>query len=65
MEYTFRCTKCKKNYIIEIPIERYSAEKNIQRCQRCNTLLERVLEWNGPATINGGYEAVAGKAKWQ
>lgn len=65
MEYKFSCSKCKKNYIIEIPIERYSAEKNIQHCPRCNTLLNRVLEWNGPATINGGYEAVAGKAKWQ
>lgn len=65
MEYTFQCTKCKKRYIIGIPIERYITDKNIQRCPRCDVLLERVLEWNGPATINGGYESVAGRAKWQ
>lgn len=65
MEYTFRCKKCRKNYVIEIPIERYGNEKNTQRCPRCSTLLERVLEWAGPATINGGYESVAGRAKWQ
>lgn len=65
MEYLFCCGKCKKRYSIEIPMERYSTDKNIQRCPRCSTLLERVLEWNGPATINGGYESVAGRAKWQ
>lgn len=65
MEYLFCCDKCKKRYSIEIPMERYNTDKNIQRCPRCGTLLERVLEWNGSATINGGYEAVAGRAKWQ
>lgn len=65
MEYLFCCDKCKKRYIIEIPMERYSTDKNIQRCPRCSTLLERVLEWHGPANINGGYESVAGRAKWQ
>lgn len=65
MEYLFCCDKCKNRYSIEIPMERYSTDKNIQRCPRCSTLLERVLEWSGSATINGGYESMAGRAKWQ
>lgn len=65
MEYRFSCPKCSKEYLIEIPIERYSEDKDKQRCLECNSVLQRVLEWNGSATINGGYESVAGRAKWQ
>lgn len=65
MEYLFCCSKCGKRYYIEIPMERYDNDKNIQHCPRCDVLLERVLEWNGSATINGGYESVAGRANWQ
>lgn len=65
MEYLFCCDKCKKRYSIEIPMERYNTDKSIQRCPRCGILLERVLEWSGSATINGGYELIAGRAKWQ
>lgn len=65
MEYIFKCSECKKKYTIEIPIEKYDDEKYVQHCPKCGALLERLLEWNGSATINGGYEAVAGRAKWQ
>lgn len=65
MIYTFNCPKCNQNYEIEIPIEKYSEEKDKQHCEECNSSLQRVLEWNGSATINGGYESVAGRAKWQ
>lgn len=65
MEYRFKCQKCKTEYLIEIPIDKYSEEKNKQRCIDCNTVLQRILEWNGPATINGGYEEVVGRANWQ
>lgn len=65
MEYRFKCLKCNTEYLVEIPIDKYSEEKNKQRCIDCNTILQRVLEWSGSATINGGYEAVAGRANWQ
>ena len=65
MEYKFYCIKCKKDYLIDIPINEYDKEKSNQFCSKCSTPLRRVLEWNGPASINGGYEAVGGKAKWQ
>lgn len=50
---------------LDIPIEKYMDLKDKQRCPFCHKKLERVLEWTGTATINGGYEAVAGRAKWQ
>lgn len=65
MIYTFRCPECLKEFPIEIPINEYDKLKNSQRCYYCGGPLKRVIEWTGPATINGGYEAVAGKAKWQ
>lgn len=65
MEYLFCCSKCGNRYSIEIPMERYDKDKNIQRCPLCDFLLKRVLEWKGSATINGGYESVSGRAKWQ
>lgn len=65
MIYKFSCPKCNQGYEIEIPIDRYPEEKTKQYCINCNTVLQRVLEWSGSATINGGYESVAGRANWQ
>lgn len=65
MEYVFTCEHCKKKYTIEIPIEKYDDEKYVQHCPKCGALLKRKIEWNGSATINGGYESVAGRANWQ
>lgn len=65
MTYTFKCPVCGAVRVVEIPISKYDTEKTKQFCTKCNKKMERVLEWDGPASINGGYEAVAGKASWQ
>jgi Zn finger protein HypA/HybF involved in hydrogenase expression len=65
MLYKFKCKKCRKIEFRSINIEDYDKEKNKQLCQACGQPMERVIEWTGTATINGGYEAVAGRAKWQ
>ena len=65
MEYKFYCPKCDKESLVEIPLKDYDDAKYNQTCKVCNGPIRRVIEWNGPASINGGYEAVAGKAKWQ
>ena len=65
MEYTFHCSKCNKDLEIELPMDKYTELKNSQRCPVCNSQLERKIEWTGSASINGGYEAVAGKGAWQ
>ena len=53
MEYKFYCIKCKKDYLIDIPINEYDKEKSNQFCSKCSTPLRRVLEWNGPASGSG------------
>lgn len=65
MIYDFDCIICKKEIEVEIPISNYDKEKDKQKCPVCNSILKRKLEWKGPATINGGYEAIGGRAKWQ
>lgn len=65
MTYTFKCPACGAVRAVEMPIFKYDTEKTRQFCIKCNNKMERVLEWDGPASINGGYEAVAGKASWQ
>lgn len=65
MNYPFKCPKCFFEVDIEIPMKDYSQLKDKQVCYKCGCKLERVIQWEGPATINGGYEAVAGKASWQ
>ena len=65
MFYSFKCTKCGYKYDIDIPMSEYTEKKDKQKCIKCNSKLERVIEWEGPADINGGYEAVAGRASWQ
>ena len=65
MIYTFYCKNCNMEHELDIPIEKYTDLKDKQKCPSCSRKLERVIEWSGPATINGGYEAVAGRAKWQ
>ena len=65
MEYLWRCNKCNKECIKAISIEEYDKEKHNQICPSCGAKLERVIEWNGPATNLGGYSDVAGNAHWQ
>lgn len=65
MEYKFYCVKCKKDFLIDIPVKDYDKEKSNQTCKRCSTPLRRVIEWNGPAENLGGYSDIGGKAKWQ
>lgn len=65
MIYKFYCKACDMEHDLDIPIAKYMDLKDKQRCPYCRKKLERVLEWTGTATINGGYEAVAGRAKWQ
>lgn len=65
MIYKFYCKTCDTEHNLDIPIEKYTDLKDRQKCPFCRRKLERVIEWSGPATINGGYEAVAGRAKWQ
>ena len=65
MYYCFRCDYCGQTRSIDIPMAKYDIEKNNQRCTKCNTKMERVIEWNGPATNVGGYSDVAGNASWQ
>ena len=65
MQYKFYCVNCDKDLFIDILMSEYDKEKSNQTCPVCKGPLRRVIEWNGPATINGGYEAVAGRAKWQ
>lgn len=65
MIYKFYCKTCDTEHDLDIPIEKYMDLKGEQKCPYCKKKLERVLEWSGVATINGGYEVVAGRAKWQ
>ena len=65
MEYRFRCPKCGNEQKIAIPMDEYDEKKNSQTCKKCGNLLERVIEWNGPANNLGGYSDVAGRANWQ
>lgn len=65
MIYQFYCAKCNKDFDVDIPMSEYDKEKTGQKCPDCNGPIRRVIQWEGPASINGGYEAVAGRAKWQ
>ena len=65
MKYTFRCKECGHTEELDIPMDKYSELKDKQFCVVCRGKAERVIEWEGSADINGGYEAVAGRAKWQ
>lgn len=65
MTYQFYCDACKKDFDVDIPIAEYDVEKTNQTCPICKGPIRRVIIWNGPASINGGYEAEAGRAKWQ
>ena len=65
MVYVFNCPVCNKDWDIDIPMDKYDDLKNKQHCPWCKSIIIRRIEWNGPASINGGYEAVAGRAQWQ
>lgn len=65
MIYDFVCPHCKRTYQREIKMSDYDTEKDKQFCDDDKTKLERVIEWNGPATNLGGYSDVAGRAGWQ
>lgn len=54
MTYSFRCTKCKTVQDVDIPINDYDTQKDKQLCPECKEKMERVIEWNGIATGNGG-----------
>ena len=64
MLYKFKC-KCGNTEERDIPIKDYTEQKDKQFCSKCESKMERIIEWEGPATINGGYESVGGRAKWQ
>lgn len=65
MIYNFQCEKCDKVFEIDIPMDKYKEEKEKQFCPVCNSKLNRIIEWNGPACNLGGYSDVGGVAKWQ
>ena len=65
MKYRFRCDKCIKVFEVDIPMNEYNQEKDKQFCSECNSKLERIIEWNGPACNLGGYSEVGGVANWQ
>lgn len=50
--YEFKCLKCNKTVERDIPVERYEAEKYLQKCD-CGALMKRVLAWNGIAVGSG------------
>lgn len=50
--YEFKCNKCDKIVDREIPVEKYEAEKYLQKCE-CGALMARVLAWHGIATGSG------------
>ncbi len=67
MIFTFRCNRCLRLQERNIPLSDYDKEKGKQVCAYCpgKTIMERVIEWEGPATNLGGYSDVAGNAHWQ
>lgn len=65
MVYQFKCPECGQQRFIDIKISDYDNEKHNQKCTNCNSYMQRVLEWSGPATNLGGYSDVAGTARWQ
>ena len=66
MVYDFVCPLCKRVYQKDIKMSDYDTEKHNQFCDDDKTKLERLFEpFSGSIGINGGYEAVAGRAKWQ
>lgn len=65
MLYRFRCITCGKYHYKNIPMDKYDELKDKQICDDDGNLLERVIEWNGPANNLGGYSDVAGRAGWQ
>lgn len=65
MNYKFKCNECGNTEVVSIKVDDYDKEKDLQKCSNCGSKLERVIEWDGPATNLGGYSDVGGKASWQ
>lgn len=65
MIYQFLCSKCGNEEERDIPMSEYDKEKNNQFCSKCNSQMQRVIEWEGGAYNLGGYSEVGGVAKWQ
>lgn len=68
MKYKWKCQACEREFEQDVSLDNYETFKASEHeCPLCkkNTLFERVIEWNGPATNLGGYSDVAGNAHWQ
>lgn len=53
MIYEFYCKKCKKDFEVEIPIDKYDDEKEKQKCPECGEKLKRHLIFNGGIEFKG------------
>lgn len=52
MIYKFKCIE-HGIHEVDIPIYKYDEEKDKQQCPICNSIMKRVIEWEGIATGNG------------
>ena len=65
MTYKFKCKECGNIQYIDIKMSDYDELKNKQKCEKCNSKMERVIEFEGAIGATGGYDLVGGMASWQ
>lgn len=54
MIYIFKCTRCRKNIELDIPMSEYSEKKDKQVCPDCGEKVKRVLTPIGSPIFNCG-----------
>lgn len=60
MTYKFKCKECGNIQDIDIKMSDYDELKNKQKCEKCNSKMERVIEFEG--SISGGGDGWFGKS---
>lgn len=68
MLYRWKCNACLRDFEEAVKVTEYDKFKeDVHTCPLCGkeTHYTRVIEFEGAVGETGGYDAVAGKAKWQ
>lgn len=64
MDYEFRCEKCNKETVIDIPMNEYTNVKDKQVCS-CGGKLNRILAFSGSVELcKGCYGIDSKKGGW-
>lgn len=68
MQYRWRCNACLRDFDEDVKVTEYDKFKEeAHHCPLCGKLshFERIIEFDGAIGATGGYDTVAGTAKWQ